>query len=326
MYTGFNRAVQDTLSRRMEVHRQWQRGFVAQPIESPLSAVGVRIYNRWLADFLSVEPERHVGLMQLPIWDIDATIAELHWGREHGLRGVNFPAPRQGLVPYNDPSYEPMWSALEELDLALATHAGAGDIPLGISGPAGYQLLAIETAWLGRRAVWQMIFSGVFERHPNLRLVLAEQGVQWIPEMLREMDSLYAFGPMASMREFIPEPPSTYWYRNCFIAASFAARFEVEQRHLIGGADKIMWGSDFPHMEGTWPHTLASLRTTFHDLPEDEVRRMLGGSAIDVFGFDAAALDKVAARIGPRPEDLDQPAGEIPVFPGMGFRELGLWS
>jgi predicted TIM-barrel fold metal-dependent hydrolase len=252
-------------------------------------------------------------------------VAELRWGREHGLRGINFPAPRRGLTPYNDPVYEPFWSAVEDLDLPLSSHAGAGDIALGISGPAGFALLAIETPWLGRRALWQMIFSGVFERHPRLKLAFAEHGTVWAPQTLRDMDSAYRFEPMAELRKIIPELPSTYWQRNCFLAASFAARFEVEQRHEVG-VDKIMWGSDYPHMEGTWPHNMASLRTTFHDVPEEDVRRMLGENAIDVYGFDAGALDKVAERIGPLPEELNKPAGELPEFRGMAFRELGLWA
>jgi predicted TIM-barrel fold metal-dependent hydrolase len=75
-----------------------------------LAALGMRMYNRWLADFCSVEPERHVGLAQLPMWDIDAAMAELQLAHDLGLHGVNFPCPRLEIMPYEDPAWDPFWS------------------------------------------------------------------------------------------------------------------------------------------------------------------------------------------------------------------------
>src|SRR4029079_15228356 len=97
-----------------------------------LAAVGRQMYTRWLADFCSVEPERHVGLAQLPMWDIPAAIKEMEWARNAGLRGVNLPAdhgpgpsPRSrfaGKLPYNHPEWDPFWDAAEDLGMALASH------------------------------------------------------------------------------------------------------------------------------------------------------------------------------------------------------------
>ncbi|MCU1346331.1 MAG: amidohydrolase 2, partial [Acidimicrobiia bacterium] len=91
------------------------------------SALGLHIYNRWLADACSIQPERHLGCALLPMWDVDAAIAELEWSRDVGLRVVNFPAPRRGIAFYDHPIWEPFWSACEDLDMVLATHAGAID-------------------------------------------------------------------------------------------------------------------------------------------------------------------------------------------------------
>jgi predicted TIM-barrel fold metal-dependent hydrolase len=325
MNTGFNVPSAEPLSRRMDVLSQWQRGNVNLPTGSPLSAVGLHIYNRWLADFVSVAPERQVGLMHVPVWDVEASVAELQWGREHGLRGINFPAPRGDLTPYNDPQWEPFWSAAEELDLPLCTHAGAGDIALGISGPGGSALLMMETGFLGRRGIWQLILGGVFERHPGLRLSVAEQGASWVPELLEDLDSMYYSQNSSELRRLLPELPSHYWHQNCFIALSFMAHYEAEQRERFG-VDKIMWGSDYPHVEGTWPHTLTALRVTFRDIPVEDTRRMLGENAMSVFGFDKVALDNIAARIGPTPEDLSQPVGELPVHRGNAFRQWGKFA
>ena len=91
-----------------------------------LLGVGYHIYNQWLADFCSVEPERHVGLAHLPMWDIDAAVREAEWARAAGLRGVNFPAPKPHIAPYNSPEWEPFWSACEDLGLTFGNHGGAG--------------------------------------------------------------------------------------------------------------------------------------------------------------------------------------------------------
>ena len=97
-----------------------------------LLKAGQHIYNKWLDDACSIEPERHVGLMHLPMWDIDAAIAELEWGRSVGLKGVNFPTPKIFLEPYNSPSWDPFFSACEDLGVTLCHHgapAPAGDVP-----------------------------------------------------------------------------------------------------------------------------------------------------------------------------------------------------
>src|SRR4029453_8543959 len=100
--------------------------------------------------------------------------------------------------------------------------------------------------------------------------------------------------------------PSDYFARNCFIGASFMNPFEVDLRHEIG-VDRIMWGNDYPHSEGTFPHSHAALRAAFAGVPEDEVRAMVGETAAKVYGFDLAALAPVAARVGPLVADVARP-------------------
>src|SRR5947207_13504983 len=107
--------------------------------------VGYHVYNQWLADFVSVEPERHVGLAHLPMWDIDAAIKEAEWAKNHGIRGINFPvesAPTTelrrsrfgGVYYYNDPVWDPFWAAVQDLDMPLVSHGGAGDPQLDLPG------------------------------------------------------------------------------------------------------------------------------------------------------------------------------------------------
>ena len=97
--------------------------------------------------------------------------------------------------------------------------------------------------------------------------------------------------------------PSGYWERQCFGGASFMPKDEVDMRHAIG-VDKLMWGSDYPHIEGTWPFTREKLQGAFEGVPEDETRLMVGENAVRCYNFDRQALASAAERVGPRPGDL----------------------
>ena len=112
--------------------------------------------------------------------------------------------------------------------------------------------MSIESGgWFSRRAMHQMIFGGVFERHPGLRLVLTEQPGDWWAYTLREMDSAY-LAQLDSVREHVPRLPSEYCATNVSIGASFLARFEARAAVTRGYAGNVLWGSDYPHMEGTF--------------------------------------------------------------------------
>lgn len=283
-----------------------------------LLKVGEQVWNHWLADYCSVAPERLLGVMQVPIWDVPATVEVLEEGRKAGLRAVNFPAPRSDFPAYNDPVYEPFWSACEDLELPLVTHSGGGDVPLGFYGKGGSAIHGMESIWLGRRAVWELIFGEVFERHPKLRFTMTEQRMSWAAHTLRDMDYVHR-----SRQPDLPHRPSEYWAMNCYMAGSYMAPWEVGLRYEVG-VDNLLWGTDYPHQEGTWPYTKVALRNSFHDVALDEARKILGENAIRAYYLDRNELRKVADRIGPLPEDLARPLepGEAPAY-GAAFRESG---
>jgi len=305
-----------------------------------LLKAGRHIYNEWLAEVCSIEPERHVGLMQLPMWDIEAAIAELEWGRSAGLKGVNFPAPRPYFEPYNNPAWDPFFSACEDLDVTLCNHGGAGSS--GGMHPGAMSIAKFELSMMTRICPMDLlVFGGVFARHPRLRLVSTESPGLWWQFVLKEMDSIYltdttSYGPKE--RERVPRLPSDYASEQVWIGASFQARFEAEDAIANGYSDRVIWGSDYPHFEGTYqydatgpngePMTWASLRFTYAGLPVDEVTRMLGRNAIDAYDFDHAALTEVAARINaPSYDDLNRaPVTERPKDSGhLAFRTFGFW-
>ena len=297
---------------------------------------GQRIFNRWLADAVSVQPERHVGLAQLPMWDIDAAVEEVETAADAGLRGVNFPAPRPEILPYNDPLWDPFWEVCAERCLPLTTHSGAGN-PKEWTGREASVLMSLESGgWYSRRALHQMIFGGVFERHPDLTLVLTEQPGDWWSYTLREMDSAY-MSQRSVLRTQVPRLPSEYCRENVAIGASFLAHFEAVDAVQAGYTDKVMWGSDYPHTEGTYQFQdnesepsmgRLAMRHTFAGIDGDAVRAMVGENAIRVYGLDAGRLQAVADRIGaPTVDELDTPIDEIPSDGGrLAFRTFGPWA
>jgi predicted TIM-barrel fold metal-dependent hydrolase len=292
-----------------------------------LRAVGEHIWNEWLAEFISAAPERLLGVFQVPVWDVEGTVRELDWARERGLHLANLPAPRRDLVAYNDPMYEPFWSACEALDVSLVTHGGGGEEPLGHYGPGGIHIWRMEQAWLSRRHLWQLIFGGVLERHPRLRVIYTEQRVGWVGPTLAEMDGIYFSENWArELRSVLPRSPSDYWASNCYNSGSFLVPWEAALRYDIG-LENLMWGSDYPHVEGTWPNTKLALRYTFSDMPERDTRMILGENGVRAYSVDAEALRSVADRIGPTPEELRKPLEpqEFPVFGGHAFRKA-CWS
>jgi predicted TIM-barrel fold metal-dependent hydrolase len=309
-------------------------------VDYELAAVGRHMYNQWLADFCSVEPERHIGLAHLPLWDMEASVKEMEWARSVGLKGINFPAEAgpdmanksrwAGTHYYHDPIWEPFWAAAESLDMPLATHGGAGN-PTKL--PGGNPIWVLEGLQLSRRPVARMIFSGVFARHPGLKLVPTEQPGDWWSVFLKDMDSVYM--TVGKNTDPLPEIPSYYARKNVFMGASFQARFEAEDAISNDYWRNVLWGTDYPHVEGTWrykeegetqvPYSILSLRFTYHDLPGECVRGMVGENALRVYDLDRDALAKVADRINaPTLGDALQPIDEVPTDGGMwAFRQVG---
>jgi hypothetical protein len=132
------------------------------------------------------------------------------------------------------------------------------------------------------------------------------------------------------LRENIPRPPSDYVMENCFIGASFMSRSEAETAVQNGLSSRYIWGSDFPHHEGTYPNTLASLRETFAGLPQDAIAQILGLNALEAFGLDGRTLREIADRIGPHASEFSQ-RRECLLSPEdlrytLAFRQHGSWS
>ena len=267
------------------------------PVDPQQNLEGNRAYNRWLADLCNANPGRHAGVAIVNVDDVDVTVAEIRGAREMGLWGGGLLPTSTGEHPfYHHPRYEPIWDVCEEIGMPIHTHSGwspdYGDVECATA------MYISEVDMWAQRPFKALLWSGAFERHPDLRFVLTETGSAWILETLRVLE-FKADNPL--FKHFTKDlslRPSEYFQRQCYIGASFLPPHEGVERHRVG-IDKLMWGSDYPHMEGTWPNTMESLQATFGDYPEEETRRILGINAAEVYGFDLETLGPIGEKIGP---------------------------
>jgi predicted TIM-barrel fold metal-dependent hydrolase len=214
--------------------------------------------------------------------------------------------------------------------MPLTTHSGGGETQLGYpSGPQSFPLAAMENSWFSRRGIWWLIFFGVFERHPGLKMTITEICGGWVPETVRDMDAIYLMRNQQVFQRALPKLPSEYWLSNCYATVSFMSHAEAELYDALGGR-KFLWGSDYPHAEGTYPYTTLSLQKTFAGISHEKTAAMLGKNAIQAFGFDEAKLQGIADRIGPTVNALaEPPAAPLPSpesgYYGHAFREGTSW-
>jgi len=262
-----------------------------------LNLEGCRSYNRWLADFCNTHPKRMAGVALINVDDIDVTVQEIRDASAAGLwGGVLLPSSTGDHPFYHHPRYEPIWAVCEELGMPIQSHSGwspdYGDVP------AATAMFISEVDMWAQRPFTAMMWSGAFERHPDLKYVMTEAGVGWIIEKLRVLEFKAADPIFKHFTKDLSLGPTEYFQRNCWIGASFLRPHEGKLRHEVG-VDKLMWGSDYPHLEGTWPNTAKELNATFGNYPEEEVRGILGGVAAEVYGFDVAELAPIVDEIGP---------------------------
>jgi predicted TIM-barrel fold metal-dependent hydrolase len=307
--------------------------FTFEGVDHELAYVGLHAYNQWLAEACSVEPERHVGLCYIPAWDPEQAADEAAWGAEHGLRGVNFPAWRPGMPVLQDDVWERFYSVVNEANLPLTNHGGAGDDNVWPEREA-VALRFMESAYHSKRLIWTLGFHGVFEQYPNIKLVISEIPGDWWPALMKEMDSVFVQGALSGGRR-----PSQWAAEHVFHGATFLSKDEAIDAVEHDYWRNVCWGSDYPHIEGTWmydenedvePITHLALRDTFAGLPTEAIRGMAGINLAQVYGLPLDKLQDVANRIAaPSMDEIVTPLddADIPEDHGMfAFRRIGAWA
>lgn len=286
---------------------------------------GIRAHNRWMADWCARYPERRAGIGQIFLNDVDEAIKDVRWIKENGLRGgilISSVAPDIDWVkPLYDPCYDPLWAVCEELEVPVNSHGGTGNPDYG-KYPAAALLFITEVSFYSQRPFVQLLFSGVFERFPRLKFVMTEMGCSWLPPMLEQFDrtleQIRTTGRTGEMRynqeDILPRSATDYFRQNCWMGVSQPGGPDAAALDVIGAA-RFMWGSDYPHEEGTAPFSREHLRQRFSDRDEATMRQILGGSAAALYGFDLDALAPLADAVGPTVDELARPLTELPPEP-----------
>jgi predicted TIM-barrel fold metal-dependent hydrolase len=296
-----------------------------KPDEYEHRLAGIRAHNRWLADWCGNHAQRRAGIGQIFLNDVDDAIDDATWIKEHGLRGgvliSAIPPDVDYVSPLYDPKYDPLWKVCEDLELPINAHGGTGAPNYG-KYPVANLLFITEVSFYSQRPFVQFILSGVFERFPKLKFVMTEQGCAWIPPTLRRLDAVIdqirktgRTGELAYSDEHkLPKLASEYFAQNCFVGVSQPGQEDAAARYEIG-LQHFMWGSDYPHDEGTAPYTREHLRQLFHDTDPAELQQLLAGNAARVYGFDLDALAPLAAKAGPTVEEIATPLDRLPDNP-----------
>ena len=296
-----------------------------KPSEYEHRLAGIRAHNRWLSDWCARFPERRAGIGQIFLNDVDDAIEDVKWISENGLRGgvliSAIPPDVDYVKPLYDPVYERLWSTCEDLGVKVNSHGGTGLPNYGKYAVADL-LFITEVSFYSQRPFVQLLLSGVFERHPRLQFVMTEMGCAWLPPMLDRFDSLIkkinTTGSTGELRytdeHKLPHLASDYFHQNCWVGVSQPGPDDARARDVIG-IDKFMWGSDYPHDEGTWPFTREHLRQLFHDTDPGELQSLLAGNAARLYDFSLDALAPLAAEFGPTVAELARPLDALPDEP-----------
>jgi predicted TIM-barrel fold metal-dependent hydrolase len=296
---------------------------------------GIRAHNRWLEDFCSRAPARRAGIGQIFLNDIDDAIEDVRWIKEHGLRGgillPTIPPDVDWILPLNHPDYDRLWAVCEDLEVPVNCHGGTGS-PAYARVPSSALIMLAEVPTYSRRPLLFLLLSGVFERFGGLRFVMTEQGCSWMPPLLAQLDKHLAGvrekGAIGELRftpdQVLPRSATEYFEQNVWMGVSFPQVADAAAVRRTLGVHKMLWGSDYPHDEGTYPFTTLALRQVFHDWPEADLRRVLAGNAADLYGFDLDALAPAAAALGPRVGEVARPLDELPAEPNEALlRNVG---
>ncbi|SVB68018.1 uncharacterized protein METZ01_LOCUS220872 [marine metagenome] len=244
-----------------------------------------RTYNDWVAEFCRVSPERLTPIGMINVDLIDEAVREIKRCKDIGMVGVMIPVyPLEGHR-YNSPEYEPLWKMANELEMPISLHAATNRVGSGEGEPGTDRRISvvINFAHYAMMSITDIIFAGVFERYPKLQVGSIEHEIAWAAHMLERMDWNYRQRQAAQeIARFSDDMlPSDFFRRNVFISFQEDG-LGIQLRDYIG-VEALLWGSDYPHQESTFPRSRQILEKILSDCTEEEKAKIAGGNAARVY-------------------------------------------
>jgi len=248
-----------------------------------------KAYNDWMIELFGPHPDRFAPAAIVPVADVPAAVDEVRRVHKMGYRVISVPVAMNDQ-PYILPLYEPLWSAVEDAGLVLSLHTLTGSEDIypdnmgeeSIGGFLSYMVLGMAQ---GQSPVCMLISSGVLERHPGLNFTVVESGAGWLAWVLYALDEQAAKKHMWT-RPILELNPSEYFKRQGHV--TFSDDPPALRLRDITGDETLLWGSDYPHDEGTFPHSHEVVDRIFEGVPEDATRKILYENSANLYGFPSS--------------------------------------
>ena len=253
-----------------------------------LAEACVYAYNDWMVDeWCGDSGGRLIPLPIIPLWDVELAAAEVRRNAARGAHAVCFseiPAVL-GLPSIHTGDWDPFFAACAETRTVVCMHIGSSSKMPATSADAPVAVAATLSFGNAMSSLTDFLFSGVLVRFPDLKLAYSEGQIGWIPYILERADDVWlehrAWG---GVRDIVPEPPSTYYYRQVF-GCFFRDRHGIESLQRVG-VDNTTFETDYPHTDSTWPHTKKVAQELMAGLPDDVVYKLVRGNAIRMLELD----------------------------------------
>ncbi|MCH9675784.1 MAG: amidohydrolase [Gammaproteobacteria bacterium] len=266
--------------------------------DSEFAMAQCRVWNTWAWEQFGEYNHMLSPVAAIATGDLDGSMAEIKRTAKLGFRALTLPCkPIWGghdidHVNYNLPHFDPMWALIEETGMPITFHVSTGRDPRASRGNGGAVINYVTHSLAPTiEPVANLCGSGVLERFPKLRFATIEAGIGWIPWLLEAMDEAYRKHHMW-VRPKLQGLPSDYFKAHGF--ATFQedpVGLELAESH--GLVDCFMWANDYPHHEGTWPHSAQAVERTMGMLSESGRAKVLGLNAARLFGFEVPASQQV---------------------------------
>jgi predicted TIM-barrel fold metal-dependent hydrolase len=256
-------------------------------LDEPFQRELFRVYNDWLAELCTYDRKHLLGLALIPLLDVEGGVKELQRCARLGLRGALIMCSPPEGHSYTDRMYDPFWAEAQSLGLPLSLHLGTGH---GRESryDADLFLRAMTIPHEVQRTFAALVFGGVLERFPHLKLVSAENDIGWIPHFLARADltfhKLGALKLSTSSGATLKMLPSEYFRRQVY--ATFIDD-EVGVRNCdLFGIENYMWSSDYPHLMATWPRSREAVARNFHGISDEVKWKIVRDNAARVYGIE----------------------------------------
>lgn len=265
-------------------------GMWASSFRTPeLLRAALRVSNDWAKETIMDYSPRFIPTAQVSTLDIDDAVGELERCGKLGFKAVFLTvAPHPAQHDYNHDEWEPFWATAEDIGMVIAFHigtepidfAGGGSIGVTHHGPGGAVLNYAETSFGGQRAVMKLVASGALDRHPKLKVLVSEGGATWVPFIADRMEEGYRQHAVV-VRPKLQRSPREIIYSQVYASFQHDASAVAATAHL--GFDNVLWGSDYPHVEGTFGHTQETLHQLFDDVDRPTRDRIMFGAFNELF-------------------------------------------